>query len=125
MKMRHSRLAKEVKVADAVTFLAGDRTQADGAVSGDIIGLHNHGTIQIGDTFTTGEELKFRGIPHFARPGGLQESCPAPAPAALLGGTGESKCAYLLVMLHVCAWLAVDVKMRPQGHKYVRGDAWG
>ena len=66
MKMRHSRLAKEVKVADAVTFLAGDRSQADGAVSGDIIGLHNHGTIQIGDTFTTGEELKFRGIPHFA-----------------------------------------------------------
>jgi peptide chain release factor 3 len=64
--MRHSRLAKDVKVADAVTFLAGDRTQADGAVSGDIIGLHNHGTIQIGDTFTTGEELKFRGIPHFA-----------------------------------------------------------
>ncbi|MDC0222394.1 EF-Tu/IF-2/RF-3 family GTPase, partial [Gammaproteobacteria bacterium] len=66
MKIRHSRLAKDVKVADAVTFLAGDRTQADGAVSGDIIGLHNHGTIQIGDTFTTGEELKFRGIPHFA-----------------------------------------------------------
>lgn len=66
MKMRHSRLGKDVKVADAVTFLAGDRTQADGAVSGDIIGLHNHGTIQIGDTFTTGEELKFKGIPHFA-----------------------------------------------------------
>lgn len=66
MKMRHSRLGKDVKVADAVTFLAGDRAQADGAVSGDIIGLHNHGTIQIGDTFTSGEELKFKGIPHFA-----------------------------------------------------------
>ncbi|HAG72275.1 MAG TPA: peptide chain release factor 3, partial [Gammaproteobacteria bacterium] len=66
MKMRHTRLGKEVKIADAVTFLAGDRSQADGAVSGDIIGLHNHGTIQIGDTFTAGEELKFRGIPHFA-----------------------------------------------------------
>ena len=51
---------------DAVTFLAGDREQAELAVSGDIIGLHNHGTIQIGDTFTTGEDLKFRGIPHFA-----------------------------------------------------------
>jgi peptide chain release factor 3 len=49
-----------------VTFIAGDRAQAEQAVSGDIIGLHNHGTIQIGDTFTTGEELKFRGIPHFA-----------------------------------------------------------
>ena len=66
MKMRHSRLGKDVKVADAVTFLAGDRDQAESAVSGDIIGLHNHGTIQIGDTFTGGEELKFLGIPHFA-----------------------------------------------------------
>ena len=45
---------------------AGDRAQADKAVSGDIIGLHNHGTIQIGDTFTLGEQLKFTGIPHFA-----------------------------------------------------------
>lgn len=66
MKMRHTRIKKDVKVADAVTFLAGDRAQAERAVSGDIIGLHNHGTIQIGDTFTLGEDLKFRGIPHFA-----------------------------------------------------------
>lgn len=66
MKMRHTRIGKDVKVADAVTFLAGEREQAESAVSGDIIGLHNHGTIQIGDTFTVGEELKFRGIPHFA-----------------------------------------------------------
>ncbi len=66
MKMFHSRIQKDVKVADAVTFRAGDRAQADKAVSGDIIGLHNHGTIQIGDTFTTGETLKFQGIPHFA-----------------------------------------------------------
>ena len=66
MKMRHTRIGKDIKVADAVTFLAGDREQAESAVSGDIIGLHNHGTIQIGDTFTTGEDLKFRGIPHFA-----------------------------------------------------------
>ena len=66
MKMRHVRLGKEVKVADAVTFLAGERSQLEEAVSGDIIGLHNHGTIQIGDTFTEGEVLKFTGIPHFA-----------------------------------------------------------
>ncbi|MCH7815762.1 MAG: peptide chain release factor 3 [Proteobacteria bacterium] len=66
MKMRHSRIGKDVRVADAVTFMAGDRTQVESAVSGDIIGLHNHGTIQIGDTFTVGETLKFRGIPHFA-----------------------------------------------------------
>lgn len=66
MKMRHVRLGKDVKIADAVTFLAGDRSQVEEAISGDIIGLHNHGTIQIGDTFTTGEELRFSGIPHFA-----------------------------------------------------------
>ncbi|MFT6050812.1 MAG: peptide chain release factor 3 [Halioglobus sp.] len=66
MKMKHVRLAKDVKIADAVTFKAGERSLVEEAVSGDIIGLHNHGTIQIGDTFTTGEELQFTGIPHFA-----------------------------------------------------------
>ena len=66
MKMHHVRLAKDVKIADAVTFKAGERELVEEAVSGDIIGLHNHGTIQIGDTFTTGEELQFTGIPHFA-----------------------------------------------------------
>ncbi len=66
MKMKHVRIGKDVKIADAVTFLAGERAHVEEAVSGDIIGLHNHGTIQIGDTFTEGEELKFTGIPHFA-----------------------------------------------------------
>lgn len=66
MKMRHVRINKDVKIADAVTFKAGEREAVEEAVSGDIIGLHNHGTIQIGDTFTEGEELKFTGIPHFA-----------------------------------------------------------
>jgi peptide chain release factor 3 len=46
--------------------MAGEREQAENAYPGDIIGLHNHGTIQIGDTFTQGEELQFTGIPHFA-----------------------------------------------------------
>ena len=66
MKMKHVRISKDVKIADAVTFHAGERALVEEAVSGDIIGLHNHGTIQIGDTFTEGEELQFTGIPHFA-----------------------------------------------------------
>ena len=52
MKMRHVRIGKDVKIADAVTFKAGERVLVEEAVSGDIIGLHNHGTIQFGDTFT-------------------------------------------------------------------------
>lgn len=66
MKMRHVRIGKDVRVSDAVTFLAGERSQAEEAWPGDIIGLHNHGTIQIGDTFTSGPEFRFTGIPHFA-----------------------------------------------------------
>jgi peptide chain release factor 3 len=66
MKMRHVRIGKDVRISDAVTFLAGERAQAEVAWSGDIIGLHNHGTIQIGDTFTAGKDFKFIGVPHFA-----------------------------------------------------------
>ncbi|TXH64659.1 MAG: peptide chain release factor 3 [Tolumonas sp.] len=66
MKMRHVRIGKDVNISDAVTFMAGDREQAEEAYPGDIIGLHNHGTIQIGDTFTQGEDLHFSGIPNFA-----------------------------------------------------------
>jgi peptide chain release factor 3 len=66
MKMKHVRIGKDVRIADAVTFKAGERIAVEEACSGDIIGLHNHGTIQIGDTFTEGEDLKFTGIPNFA-----------------------------------------------------------
>lgn len=66
MKMNHVRIGKQVNISDAVTFMAGDRSRAEEAYAGDIIGLHNHGTIQIGDTFTQGEKLKFSGIPNFA-----------------------------------------------------------
>ncbi|MDN7128132.1 peptide chain release factor 3 [Pseudidiomarina terrestris] len=66
MKMHQVRLGKDVRIADALTFLAGDREHVEEAYPGDIIGLHNHGTIQIGDTFTGGEKFKFSGIPNFA-----------------------------------------------------------
>ncbi len=66
MKMRHSRIGKDIRIADALTFLAGDRSLLEEAYAGDIIGLHNHGTIRIGDTFTSGENFKFTGIPNFA-----------------------------------------------------------
>jgi peptide chain release factor 3 len=46
--------------------MAGERVLVEEALAGDIIGLHNHGSIQIGDTFTSGEKLRFTGIPHFA-----------------------------------------------------------
>lgn len=66
MSLKHVRIGKDVKIAKAITFLANRRDQAEVAYPGDIIGLHNHGTIKIGDTFTQGETLKFTGIPNFA-----------------------------------------------------------
>jgi len=66
MKMKHVRTGKDVRISDAVTFFAGERSHVDEAWSGDILGLHNHGTIQIGDTFSSGESMQFTGIPHFA-----------------------------------------------------------
>jgi peptide chain release factor 3 len=46
--------------------MAAEREHVNEAYAGDIIGIHNHGTIQIGDSFSEGEDLKFTGIPHFA-----------------------------------------------------------
>ncbi len=61
MKMHHSRIGKDVRISDAVTFLASDRELLEEAYAGDIIGLHNHGSIQIGDTFTAGEKIPLCG----------------------------------------------------------------
>jgi len=66
MKLRQVRTGRDMKIPQAITFLASEREHADTAWPGDIIGLHNHGTIQIGDTFSEGEPLKFTGIPSFA-----------------------------------------------------------
>ncbi|KAA3658256.1 MAG: peptide chain release factor 3, partial [Calditrichaeota bacterium] len=66
MKVRHHRLGKDITLANATIFMAQDSSAEDEAYPGDIIGLHNHGTIKIGDTFTEKETLKFTGIPNFA-----------------------------------------------------------
>jgi peptide chain release factor 3 len=66
MKVRHRRTGKEIKIANAVTFMANERARMDDAVAGDIIGIHNHGQLQIGDTLTEGDNLRFLGIPYFA-----------------------------------------------------------
>jgi peptide chain release factor 3 len=66
VRVHHVRLDKEMKIPEAITFLAADRQHAESAYAGDIIGIHNHGTINIGDSFTQGEMIRFTGIPNFA-----------------------------------------------------------
>lgn len=66
MKVKHHRIGKDVTLSNATIFMAQDRKNVEEAYPGDIIGIHNHGTIKIGDTFTQKEVLKFTGIPSFA-----------------------------------------------------------
>jgi peptide chain release factor 3 len=66
MKVIHHRLGKEITLNNATTFMAQDRTNVEEAYAGDIIGMYNHGTVKIGDTFTEKEPLRFTGIPNFA-----------------------------------------------------------
>ena len=66
MRLIHVRTGKELQVRNAMTFLARDRTIVEEAYPGDIIGIPNHGTIRIADTFSEGEGLQFTGVPSFA-----------------------------------------------------------
>jgi peptide chain release factor 3 len=66
MKALQTRTGKELKLANALTFMASDREIVETAWPGDVIGIHNHGTISIGDSFSEGEPLSFTGIPNFA-----------------------------------------------------------
>ena len=66
MKAHHVRLERPVAMSNALTFLARSRELVEEAWPGDIIGLPNHGTIKVGDTFSAGSKLRFTGIPSFA-----------------------------------------------------------
>ena len=66
MKVLQVSTGKQIKIANAVTFMSRERSATEVAHAGDVIGIHNHGGIGIGDTFTQGEKINFQGIPNFA-----------------------------------------------------------
>ncbi len=66
IKLRHLRSGREMKIGNALTFMANERVASEDAVAGDVLGIHNHGQLSIGDTLTEGEPLAFKGIPYFA-----------------------------------------------------------
>ncbi len=66
MNLRIVRNDKDIRTNGVVSFLSQRRELLDVAYSGDIIGIPNHGTLQLGDTLTEGERLQFTGLPFFA-----------------------------------------------------------
>jgi peptide chain release factor 3 len=66
MKLTQMGTGKVLSVNSPILFFAREREIVDEAWPGDIIGIPNHGTMRVGDTFSEGEVLKFQGIPNFA-----------------------------------------------------------
>lgn len=66
MKLRVVRTGKDIKPNTVVNFLSQRRELLDEAFAGDIIGIPNHGLLQLGDTLTEGEALQYTGLPFFA-----------------------------------------------------------
>ncbi|CAN5226763.1 peptide chain release factor 3 [soil metagenome] len=66
MRLKVGRSNKELKPNNVVSFLSQRRELLEEAYAGDIIGIPNHGTLQLGDTLTEGETLQFTGLPFFA-----------------------------------------------------------
>lgn len=65
-RVRHVRLGRDMKIANPIIFMAQEREILEEAWPGDIVGLHDTGLLEIGDTLTQGELLHFTGIPSFA-----------------------------------------------------------
>jgi peptide chain release factor 3 len=66
MKAKLVRTGKPMTLSAPQFFFAQDRSVADEAFAGDVVGIPNHGTLRIGDTFTEGENIAFLGVPNFA-----------------------------------------------------------
>jgi peptide chain release factor 3 len=66
MKVHHVRTGKEVRLANPTQFVARDRAVVDESFAGDVVGVHDPGTFEIGDTLTGGSCFAFEAIPSFA-----------------------------------------------------------
>jgi peptide chain release factor 3 len=66
MKVRHVRSGKDLRLANPTVFMARDRTTVEESFAGDVVGLHDNGTLEIGDTLTEGSSFSYEGIPSFA-----------------------------------------------------------
>lgn len=66
MKLYHCRLQRMIKMNSTVTFMAKERETMEEGFAGDIVGLYDSGLYKIGDSFSLGEDLNFKGIPNFS-----------------------------------------------------------
>ena len=66
MKVHHVRTGRDLRLANPTQFLARERSLVEEGFAGDVVGVHDPGTFEIGDTLTGGSSFTFEGIPSFA-----------------------------------------------------------
>ncbi|MGD0722055.1 MAG: peptide chain release factor 3 [Roseiarcus sp.] len=66
MRAKLVRTGKSITLSAPQFFFAQDRSLAEEAYAGDVVGIPNHGLLRIGDTLSEGEDIVFRGVPSFA-----------------------------------------------------------
>jgi peptide chain release factor 3 len=66
MRTKIVRTGKSLALNAPQFFFAQDRSLAEEAFAGDVVGIPNHGVLRIGDTLTEGEDVVFTGVPNFA-----------------------------------------------------------
>ncbi|MDB5864391.1 MAG: peptide chain release factor 3 [Betaproteobacteria bacterium] len=144
MNLKISRNGKDLRTNNVVSFLSQRRDLLEEAFPGDVIGIPNHGVLQLGDTLTEGEKLQFTGLPFFApeifysveladplrskqlraglaqlgEEGAIQVFRPHAGGALLLGAVGQLQ---LEVVAHRLKHeYGVDARLAPARHKYAR-----
>jgi peptide chain release factor 3 len=144
MQLKISRNGKDLRTNNVVSFLSQRRDLLDEAYPGDVIGIPNHGVLQLGDTLTEGEKLQFTGLPFFApeifyaveladpirskqlrtglaqlgEEGAIQVFRPHAGGALLLGAVGQLQ---LEVVAHRLKHeYGVDARLAPTRYKYAR-----
>jgi peptide chain release factor 3 len=66
MKVFHSRLGRDIRLTNPVSFLAQERTLVEEGFAGDIIGVFDPGIFLIGDTLTGGgSPVRYAPLPQF------------------------------------------------------------
>src|SRR4051812_24576669 len=144
MQLKISRNGKDLRTNNVVSFLSQKRDILEEAYPGDVIGIPNHGVLQLGDTLTEGEKLQFTGLPFFApeifysveladplrakqlrsglaqlgEEGAIQVFRPHVGGALLLGAVGQLQ---VEVVAHRLKHeYGVDARLAPARHKYAR-----
>ncbi len=66
MDAYHSRTGKTVRLAAPQELMARERAAAGDAVAGDVVGIHDRGTLRVGDTLSAEPGIEYAGVPRFS-----------------------------------------------------------